>query len=115
MRMHRRTFVAGMLLGSMSLVARAQVSGPGPGRRRDPTTGGVNNAPPPGVFTVTSIDTYGQMLGLKAVDGSVSSIYVSSDIYDISKLKVGDKVRVDFIVPDAMNPKPAAATIWPIK
>jgi hypothetical protein len=45
----------------------------------------------------------------------VNSVYVNSDIYDISTLKAGDRIRVDFIVPDAMNPKPAAASIWPVK
>lgn len=114
MGIHRRTFVIGLLLGSMSLAAQAQVSGPGPGRPRGPTMGGVNNAPPPGIFTVVSVDTYGQTVRLKAKDGSVSSVAVSSDIYDISKLKAGDRIRVDFIVPDAMNPGPAAASIWPV-
>jgi hypothetical protein len=113
MQISRRTLVIGLLLGSVSVPARAQV-GEGAARRRN-QTGGVNNAPPPGVFTVVSVDTYGQTVSLKAKDGSVNSVYVSSDIYDISTLKAGDRIRVDFIVPDAMNPKPAAASIWPVK
>jgi hypothetical protein len=36
-------------------------------------------------------------------------------VYDLSKLKPGDKIRVDFVVPDESNSELRAASIWPEK
>ena len=113
MALRRRTFMLGLLLGAPLLAVRAQI-GAGSARRRD-QTGGVNDAQPPAIFTVVSVDSYGQTLKLRAADGSVSNVYVDSSIFDITKLKAGDRVRVDFVVPDAMNPRLSAASLWPLK
>src|SRR5580765_650158 len=41
--------------------------------------------------------------------------YVGESVYDLSKLKAGDKIRVDFVVPDESNSELRAASIWPEK
>jgi hypothetical protein len=76
--------------------------------------GGINWAPAPGVFTVVSVDSYSRQVRLRSNDGKTGDVFVGEDIYDLSKLKTGDKVQVDFVIPDSMNPKLSAATIWPV-
>jgi hypothetical protein len=98
---------------SMSSVVTAQVRDGDPGGRRM-QGGGVNSAPAPGVFTVVSVDSYGRLVRLRGQDGASSDVFVGEDIFDLSKLKAGDKIQVNFIIPDAMNPKLAAASIWPV-
>jgi hypothetical protein len=68
-----------------------------------------------GVFVVVSVDTYAQTVRMRGQDGSISNVYVNSNIYDISTLNAGDRIQVNFLVPDAMNPQLAAANIWPVK
>ena len=77
--------------------------------------GGINYAPQPAVYSVISIDSYARTVRLRAADGRTGDVYVGDDIYDLSKLKQGDKIRVDFVVPDAMNSKLSAASVWPVK
>ena len=113
MGLARRTVLVGLLSGIIPFAASGQVVG-GQGRRRD-QTGSANDAPPDGVFVVVSVDNYAQTVRMRALDGSVSNVYVNSDVYDISKLAAGDRIQVNFVVPDAMNPKLAAANIWPVK
>jgi len=52
---------------------------------------------------------------MRAADGRTGDVYVAEDIYDLSKLKADDKIRVDFVVPDAKNSKLSAASVWPVK
>jgi hypothetical protein len=76
--------------------------------------GGLNYGVPPQVYRVLSVDNYASTLELRAADGRTGRVYVDSGVYDVSRLKAGDLVRVDFVVPDAMNPRLAAASIWPV-
>ena len=77
--------------------------------------GGINYAPQPEVYSIVLIDASGRMLRLRAADGRTGLVYVAEGVYDLSKLKAGDKVRVDFIAPDASSSKLSAASIWPEK
>ncbi|MGZ9030417.1 MAG: hypothetical protein ACXW2G_03535 [Burkholderiaceae bacterium] len=88
-------------------------SGEGGGQRMQ--GGGINYAPRPAVYSVVSIDSYGRTVRLRAADGRTSDVYVAEGIYELAKLKTGDRIRVDFVVPDATSRKPSAASVWPVK
>jgi hypothetical protein len=76
---------------------------------------GINNAPRPAVYSVISIDSDARMVDLRAADGRTVSVYVAEEVYDLSKLSSGDKVKVDFIVSDDKNKKLSAASVWPVE
>ena len=89
-------------------------------RREDPVlprnqTGGVASQPNNGVFQVISIDSYNRAVQMQGSGGSPFTVYVGEDIYDISKLKPGDRIQVNFLVPDGLGDpnKLKAANIWP--
>jgi hypothetical protein len=77
--------------------------------------GGINYAPQPEVYSVVLIDSRGRTVRLRAADGRTGLVYVAEGVYDLSKLKAGDKIRVDFVAPDASSSKLSAASIWPEK
>jgi hypothetical protein len=106
--MNRRHFAAVLLFtGAAATSAFAQLD-----ERRFSKGGG--GGPPVGVFQILAIDTDARTLQLKAAaDGSVSSVKVPDGVYDLSKLNVGDRIQVNFYVPDAMNPGLRASAIWP--
>jgi len=94
--------------------AAAQRADGDPGGRRM-QGGGINYAPQPGVFVVVSTDSYAQTVRLRGADGKTADVYVNSNVYDLSKLNAGDRVQVNFLEPDGMNNRLAAANIWPVK
>ena len=49
------------------------------------------------------------------VTGKRLDVNVADHVYDLSKLKAGDKLKVDFFQPDEANPKVSAAGIWPVQ
>jgi len=77
--------------------------------------GGINYAPQPEVYSVVLVDSRGRTVRLRAADGRTGLVYVAEGVYDLSKLKAGDKIRVDFVAPDASSSKLSAASIWPEK
>jgi hypothetical protein len=77
--------------------------------------GGINYAPQPDVYSVISVDSYARTVQMRAADGRTGDVYVAEGVYDLSTLKAGDKIRVDFVVPDAMNSRLSAASVWPVK
>lgn len=85
------------------------------GRSTFHTGDGVNRAPQPGTFTVVSVDSYNQIVRMRASDGSVGDVYVGSGTYDISKLNPGDRIQVDFLEPDGTNSRVRAGNIWKVK
>jgi hypothetical protein len=114
--MRLRGWLAGLaaltlLFGAM---AEAQIGtggvGPRPGIRNK---GGVGGGDEPAVFQVVSVDTSGRVLLLRAADGSTANVKVPEGVYDLSKLNTGDRIQVNFYVPDSMNPGLRAAGIWP--
>ena len=94
--------------------AVAQRADGDPGGRRM-QGGGINYAPQPGIFVVVSTDSYAQTVRLRGADGTTADVYVNSDVYDLSKLKAGDRVQVNFLEPDGLSNKLAAANIWAVK
>jgi hypothetical protein len=104
--------IAGALAAAL-MIAAPSTTAQDAGRRMQ--GGGINYAPQPAVYRVLAVDTYGGTMTLRAADGRTGKVHVDSNIYDLSKLKEGDLVRVDFLVPDGMNPRLAAASVWPVQ
>jgi hypothetical protein len=77
--------------------------------------GGLNYAPGPAVYAVVSIDRDDRTVQLRAADGRTGNVYVAEEVFDLSTLKPGDKIRVDFVVPDGTNKGLKAASVWPAK
>ena len=73
---------------------------------------GVIRPQPPGVFVVRAVNDRDNMLQLSGAEGRTGSVYVAPDIFDISELKPGDEIVVDFVVPADGNARLVAAGIW---
>jgi hypothetical protein len=95
--------------------ALAQRAGDGDRAGRRSQGGGINYAPQPDVYSVISIDTYARTIRMSDADGRTGDVHVAEGVYDLSTLKPGDKIRVDFVVPDAMNSRLSAASVWAVK
>lgn len=106
---------AGLLAAVLSQPALAQGVGAGTGAGNRQQGGGINYAPEPAVYSVTLIDRGARSVRLRAADGRTGTVLVPEGVYDLSKLKVGDKIRVDFVVPEGNNSKLRAASVWPAK
>ena len=78
-------------------------------------TGGVATTPANGIFKIVSVDSYARIVQMQGPDGATADVYVGDGIYDLSKLSAGDRVRVNFLVPDGLGKKLSAASIWPVK
>jgi hypothetical protein len=101
------------------------------------TGGGLNYSPRPAVYDVLSVDRNDRTVQLRAcvagfetadkdidlagsqtreqacqADGRTGNVYVDEAIFDVSTLKAGDKIRVDFVVPEATNNGLRAASVW---
>jgi len=91
--------------------------GPGGGGgglpRRNVDGQGMNYAPEPAVYSVLSVDADARTVELRAANGRTGVVQVGPSVYDLSKIKAGDKIKVDFVVPDEKNPQLRAAAIWP--
>jgi len=117
----RALLPAFILIASMSTMAEAQrVGGGDRGDRRPigPTTlPAVENTAPMsvGIYEVVSVQASSRMVRLRAADGKTADVSVAEHVYDLSKLKAGDKVKVDFFQPDETNPKISAAGLWPVQ
>ena len=77
--------------------------------------GGLNYAPKPMVYAVVAVDPDDHTIVLRADDGRTGTMSVAADVFDLSRLKPGDKVRVDFLVPAGPDQPLKAASIWPEK
>jgi hypothetical protein len=61
---------------------------------------------------VISVDADERTVQLRAADGRTGTVFVSDEVFDVSTLKPGDKIRVDFVVPDETNKGLRAASVW---
>lgn len=75
---------------------------------------GINSASPPAIYSVISIDPDNRTVHLRSMDGRTGYVHVAEDVYDLSKLKPGAKIRVDFVAPDGKSNKVSAASVWPV-
>jgi hypothetical protein len=85
-----------------------------PGVRRN-QGGTINLAPPPAVYTVVAVDGYNRTLRLRSRNGGQADVHVDDAVYDVATLKPGDRVRVDFLVPNDGDRRLAAANVWPVR
>ena len=93
------------------------LSAPLQAQMRDRNQGGsVNLAPSDPVLQVVSIDSYGRVVKMRDANGKTLDVQVGEGIYDLSKLKIGDKVQVNFLEPDGLGShKLKAANIYPVQ
>jgi hypothetical protein len=105
--MHRRQFAALFLLAGSAPFAFAQ-------NENRPRNQGGGGGQAMGVYKVVSVDSYARTVDLQAADGSLSTVKVPEGVYELHKLKPGDRVQVNFYTPDAMNPGLRAAAIYPM-
>ena len=77
--------------------------------------GGLNYAPRPAVYSVVSLDRDNRMVRLRAADGRTGDVFFPEGVFDLSTLKSGDQIRVDFVKPDKADKKLTAASAWPVK
>lgn len=120
MRLSHRALIPAFILATfISTVADAQRAGDRRGERPRPltTVPAVENYAPAatGVFEVVSVQAADRVVRLRASDGKALDVSVADHVYDLSKLKAGDKLKVDFFQPDEANPKVSAAGIWPVQ
>ena len=66
-----------------------------------------------GVHEVLSVRAADGVMRLRDKQGKEADVHVQQHIYDLSKLKPGDKVRVDFFQPTQGDPRVRAAGVWP--
>ena len=83
----------------------------GPGRFPR-LTDGVIRVQPPGVFVVRAVIDRDNVLQLSDADGRSGSVYVDPDLFDVSELKPGDEIVVDFFVPADSSARLEAAGVW---
>jgi hypothetical protein len=114
---HRALITAFIFTALVSAVADAQRVGGGdrtpPLRRPLPAVEGY--APAAGVYEVVSVEPSNRLVRLRSGDGKTADVSVAEHVYDLSKLKAGDRVKVDFFQPDDANPTLSAAGIWPVE
>ena len=65
------------------------------------------------VFEVLSVRSSDRVVRLKGKDGKTADVRVDDHVYDLAKVKTGDKVRVDFFQPDDGDKMLRASGMWP--
>ena len=83
----------------------------GPGRFPGDSDG-VNRVPLPGIYVVRAVSDRDDTIRLSDDQGQVADVYVRPDVFDISKLKPGDRVAVDLIMPHGKGSRLEAASLW---
>jgi len=109
-----RPICFGLLAAALLQPVLAQVGAGGGGGRRMQGQG-INYAPQPEVYAVLSVDLQDRVVQLRAADGRTGFVFVGESVYDLSKLKAGDRIKVDFVVPGESDSELRAASIWPEK
>ena len=66
-----------------------------------------------GTLEVLSVRPADRVIRLRDKDGKAADVHVQEHVYDLSKLKPGDKVKVDFYQPVEGDTQLRAAGIWP--
>ena len=107
-----RPICVGLLIATLLQPVLAQIGGGIGGRRVQGQ--GISYAPEPQVFAVLSVDAQDRTVELRAENGRTGLVLVGASVYDLSRLKAGSRIRVDFVVPTEKDPQLRAASIWPV-
>ena len=73
---------------------------------------GPNRTLPPGLFVVRTVNARENLVQLSDADGRTARVLVDPAVFDLTELKSGDEVLVDFVVPTSANAPLRAAGIW---
>jgi len=52
---------------------------------------------------------------LRAADGRTGDVFIPEGVFDLTTLKAGDQIRVDFVAPDKAKNGLTAASVWAVK
>ena len=66
-----------------------------------------------GTLEVLAVRPADRVIRLRDKEGKSADVHVQEHVYDLSKLKPGDKVKVDFYQPVEGDTQLRAAGIWP--
>lgn len=66
-----------------------------------------------GALEVLSVRPADRVIRLRDKEGKSADVHVQEHVYDLSKLKAGDKVKVDFFRPVDGDTQLRAAGVWP--
>ena len=66
-----------------------------------------------GLYEVLSVRAADRVMRLRDKEGKVADVHVQEHVYDLSKLKAGDRVKVDFFQPTESDARVRAAGVWP--
>jgi len=113
---HRTRLTSILLLAGIVATAEAQRVGGNRGDRVRPLESipAVESFAPmtASVFEVLSVRASDRVVRLRGKDGKTADVLVEGHVYDLSKLKAGDKVKVDFFQPDEGDTRLRAAGVW---
>lgn len=68
-----------------------------------------------GTLEVIAVRPADRVIRLRDKEGKVADVHVKEHVYDLSKLKAGDKVKVDFFRPVDSDTQLRAAGVWPVE
>lgn len=74
--------------------------------------GGVNRSQLPGVYIVRAVDDRENTVQLSDGEGRTENVYVGPHTFDVSELRIGDEVVVDFVTPHGRGSRLEAAHLW---
>jgi hypothetical protein len=83
----------------------------GPGRF-PAASDGVNRTPPLAIYIVRSVNARENLVQLRDADGRTARVLVTPAVFDLAKLRSGDEVLVDFVVPTSANAPLRASGMW---
>ena len=66
-----------------------------------------------GLLEVVSVRPADRVVRIRDKEGKSADVSVQEHVYDLSKLKAGDKIKVDFFQPADGDTQLRAAGIWP--
>jgi hypothetical protein len=128
--MKRRAFVvasaqSGLVLALACATGISRAQRPANPIARPPRPGGVfgpgrfpvasdgpNRTLPPGIFVVRTVNDRENIVQLSDADGRTARVLVDPAVFDVSELKSGDEIVVDFIVPASKGDPLRAAGVW---
>ena len=83
----------------------------GPGRF-PAASDGANRTPPLGIYVVRSVNARENLVQLRDADGRTARVLVNAAVFDLAKLRSGDEVLVDFVVPTSADAPLRASGMW---